>query len=693
MKKSIRARAFAPALSVLSLAVAASVQAQTSELNSVVVTATRFESSPQSSPIATQIITADEITDSSAITVSEVLSKLGGVHIRNSFTGIPDAAIDLRGFGATGDQNTLVLINGQRLSENEGVSARLSSIPINSIDRIEILRGAGAVLFGSGATGGTINIITKTPTEDGVSGSLSTLVGTHSLNDSRANMQAKSGDLALSLTGQKYKTDNYRHGNQAEAEAINTEIRYGGKDEFIALTLGSDDQNSRLPGVRRVDIATGLNQLVNDPRGVTTPKDYLNSETNFVSLRGERAFQNLKLAVDVAQRKKTRRSVGSFESDGAFYPAGTQTQISLTDTDQTSVSPRVLWASYLSGMKNLLTVGTDWSEWGYANNTSADGPFGPSTVIERGAQSNRAVYFRDEFFITSKTRLSFGGRSETVKQDSKISGISVDPFFGVSSYSPLRSVENNLSAHEVAIQHAFDNGYTVYGRLSRSFRVANIDENRCFSATCNPLLRPQTSNDREIGAEWRGEGASFRAGLFDMDVRDEIHYNPFKGFGENMNLSPTERQGFELEGKLRATKTVDVGVRYTYTQARFKEGVFLGQNLAGKDVPLVPKDRLSVNLGWKFLDKTRMTLHVNYISRQRYDNDQPNNFYMMPSYTTADVKVVHEIGCWTFAVGVNNLLNEAYYSYGVTNASAAPSRYNVYPEDRRNGYLSAQYRF
>ncbi|WJJ93551.1 TonB-dependent receptor plug domain-containing protein [Neopusillimonas aromaticivorans] len=63
----------------------------------------------------------------------------------------------------TGDQNTLVLLNGQRLSDFEGGTARLSSIPIESIERIEILRGSGAVQYGSGATAGTINIITKSP--------------------------------------------------------------------------------------------------------------------------------------------------------------------------------------------------------------------------------------------------------------------------------------------------------------------------------------------------------------------------------------------------------------------------------------------------------------------------------------------------------------------------------------------------
>jgi iron complex outermembrane receptor protein len=149
MKKSMRARAFAPALSVLFFAVSQSY-AENISPDVIVVTATRFESAKDEKPIATQIIQGDEIREASATSLSEVLNKLGGVHTRINLSGGPDAPLDLRGFGMTGDQNTLVLLNGQRISENEGVSARISTIPLNSIDRIEILRGAGAVLYGGG---------------------------------------------------------------------------------------------------------------------------------------------------------------------------------------------------------------------------------------------------------------------------------------------------------------------------------------------------------------------------------------------------------------------------------------------------------------------------------------------------------------------------------------------------------------
>lgn len=688
----LRARRLVPAFSILSLAVNA-VLAQGVDQNAMVITGSRFESSPQDKPIAAQIITADQIRESSATTVAEVLGKLGGVHTRINFTGIPDSSVDLRGFGMTGDQNTLVLVNGQRLSENEGVSARLSSVPLNSIERIEILRGAGAVLYGGGATGGTINIITRAPLEDGVSGAGAVSIGSYNLQDLRASMQAKNGDWGVSLNGQKYKTDNYRYGNRAELESLGGEIRHGGKQDFIALRFGADDQKSSLPGVRKINLVTGVNQFLTDPRGVTTPDDYLNSKTDHFSIHGEKHLDDLVVALDVGRRNKERSSFGTYEGNIGSSVANANSHI-------TTASPRLLWTIPVYGLKNSLTLGADWSSWSYDSNTVGTGT--AQSLMETGKQQNRAFYFRDELFLTSKTRVSFGVRDEKVQQNNNYSGN--DSWSNTST--SIRSTEHHLSAHEFAIQQSLDAGYSLYGRAGRSFRVANIDENRCdlYATPCAPMLKPQTSRDQEVGAQWQSHGSSIRVSLFRMNITDEIHYNPIAS--SNINLSPTEHTGFELEGKLPLSKTLDVGGRYTRTKARFTDGVYSGyesndysyspfsESIAGKDVPLVPKDRLSASLNWKMSAATRLTFFSNYVGSQRYDNDQANQFQKMPNYVTADIKMSHLMGALRLSAGINNLFDKAYYSYGVTNVSGAvPVRYNVYPESRRNGYVSAEYRF
>jgi iron complex outermembrane receptor protein len=646
------------------------------ELPTIVVTATRFGSNASDHPIAAQVITADEIRDSSATTVSEVLGKLGGVHTRLNFTGIPDSPLDLRGFGVTGDQNTLVLLNGQRISENESVSARLSAVPIDSIERIEILRGAGAVLYGGGATGGTINIITRSPVDDGLTGKVLALAGSHDLRDLRGGLQFKTGDWGLSLNAQRYENDNYRANNRAESQVVSGELRLGEREEFVALNFSADDQKSRLAGTRSEA------QLSSDPGGTSTPNDFVNSRSDIVSLRGEKRFGEITLAVDMGQRNKTYKSFGTGTYD--FFGVQTYTIESATKLDVTTLSPRLLWKSQVAGMNNRLTTGVDWSDWSYTNDgNNTDTGFGDSTTRERGKQTNRAFYFSDELDLTTRTRLSVGARDENVNQDQEER---VTPI-------PKRAHDLHLSAHELALQQELGSGYSAYGRIGQSFRISNIDENRCYAfVACNPLLKPQRSSDHELGLQWQGNGASWRAGLYEFDITDEIYFNRLVGGqGTNVNLSPTHRRGLELEGKLPLASTVDLAARYTRTQARFREGVYGGIDVTGNDVPLVPEDRIGLNLGWQATDTTRLTFNANYVGSQRYDNDQANLFRSMPSYTVADVKINHDIGAWRLAVGINNLFDKDYYSYGVTNASY--SSFNAYPEDRRSAYISAEYRF
>ena len=627
----------------------------------ILVTASRFRSVAIEQPIAIQIITADEIRDSSASTVAEALNKLGGVHSRISFVGVPDTPLDLRGFGMTGNENTLVLVNGQRISENEQSPARLSAIPINAIERIEILRGAGAVLYGGGATGGTINIITRSPIGTQPSGSLSAATGSHRMQDLRGSVEAGGERWGISANAQHYESDNYRRNNRAVQDAASGELRFGDREQFVALNVGGDSQKARLPGAR-----TEV-QLASAPREASTPNDYMHTRSQLLALRGEKRFGDLTLAMDLGHRRKTVRFFNDFGS------ALTSQQDTEVEVD--SISPRLLWSTRIGTAQNRLTVGVDWTRWSYLNRTLS--AFGNRD--EAGVQRNRAVYFRDELALATGTRLSFGARREHVDQDQ------VERLKPI----PRTTVRHALSATELALQQDLGRGVSAYGRIGKSFRVGNIDDNRCFTLPCNPLLKPQRSTDSEVGVQWHGRGSSFRASLFEIDLDDEIHYNAITF--TNMNLSPTRRRGLELEGKLALGAAIDVSGRYARTTARFRSGLYGGTDVSGKEVPLVPSERIGVMANWQLMPSTQLTANVSHVGRQRYDNDQSNRFRSMPAYTVADIKLNHEIGLWRLAAGVNNLFDKAYYSYGIVNGTF--TSFNAYPEERRTGYVSAEYRW
>ena len=84
-----------------------------------------------------------------------------GVPGRLDLYGGGDYALDLRGFGITADSNQVVVVDGIRINEADLGGTRLAGISIDSVERIEVIRGSGAVLYGEGATGGVIVITTK----------------------------------------------------------------------------------------------------------------------------------------------------------------------------------------------------------------------------------------------------------------------------------------------------------------------------------------------------------------------------------------------------------------------------------------------------------------------------------------------------------------------------------------------------
>jgi len=665
------ARKITAVLLPLSLGVSASAQTP-GTLDAVVVTATRFDSQQQSEPIAAQVITADEIRESSANTVAEVLTRLGGVHTRASFTGVADRPLDLRGFGMTGDQNTLVLVNGIRISENEGAAARLSTIPIESIERIEILRGAGAVLYGGGATGGTINIITRSPIGEPLSGHASISAGSHNMMELRAGLQKGGESWGVLLNAGRFQSDHFRQNSRAEQDLANGEIRLGGQADFIAFGFNADQQSARLPGALRQA------ELAINRRSTLYPNDYVNSDSQIFTIRSERTFGAVVLALDLSHRSKDSEMLHDYR----LFAPSFDTTLSNTRVRVNGVSPRALWKAAIPGGENRLTAGLDWSEWDYRNAVANEGAYPGATYssnrFEVGEQRQRAFYLRDEIRWASGTRLSLGVRQEHVKQDQQ--GEAGEAVIGV---------EHRLWAHELALQQALAKGLSAYARTGRSFRVANIDENRCFGGPCAALLKPQKSNDREVGLQWQTRGLSLRAGLFDLDIENEIHYNALTF--TNMNLDPTSRRGLEVEALTSLGRAIDFGVRVSRTTARFRFGNYGAVDVTGNDVPLVPRDRIGINLGWQLAPKTRVTANVVHVGTQRHDNDQANLFRKMPAFTVTDIKMTHQIGAWQLAAGINNLFGERYASYAIVNGTY--TSFNAYPEDLRNAYLSAAYRF
>lgn len=166
---------------------------------------------------STSVITAAEIARSPEQTLPGILSREPGVQVSNLFGGVNAArsTVDVRGFGATGANNTLILINGRRMDQPDLQAFDWGSIPLNSVERVEITRGSsGGVLYGDGAVGGVINIVTKTGVNAPPSARVEAAYGSFNQVEGRASVTASSGPHTIGLFGNAIRSDGYRDNNQ-----------------------------------------------------------------------------------------------------------------------------------------------------------------------------------------------------------------------------------------------------------------------------------------------------------------------------------------------------------------------------------------------------------------------------------------------------------------------------------------------
>ena len=173
-----------------------------------------------------------------------------------------------------------MLVNGRRLNDIDMAGVDLSTIPRDSIERIEITRGnSGAVLYGDNAVGGVVNIVTeerrrRTAGRDAGRGRRRLLQPAHGLGLGRDN----SGPWSTSFYGNAIKSDGYRENNALDQRNGVGNLNYTTPDLKAFLTVTGDDQKLGLPGGRIVDPSIGVNELVTDRRGAATPFDYGNQQ-------------------------------------------------------------------------------------------------------------------------------------------------------------------------------------------------------------------------------------------------------------------------------------------------------------------------------------------------------------------------------------------------------------------------------
>lgn len=677
-------------------ALAPAALAQTmSNGDAVIIQATRFPEDTRRLPARVTVLDTEDIARSAARTLPELLVEQAGLAMRDFFgNNAAGAAIDLRGFGITGAQNTLVLVDGRRLSDFDLSGVQWAAIPLASIERIEILRGTGAVLYGDGATAGVVNIITRSPLKQGRRAEALGRIASYGTAEGQLYGSLAGEAFGINASVYGYDADGFRRNNRNQQENLAMNMRWGAGESYLDLRFGRDRQDMRLPGARAVQPSIGLNEYVTDPRGAQTPNDWSERDGNRAGATLVHFAGSAEFKLDLDWRDKAQRSY--FDQLG---PVARDDRLAWS-----SIGPRVRLPLQLAGVRHRLVIGADSNAWRY-DSRRTDRPENLLQPVNRVRvdQDAQAIYLQDSVELSPATLVTLGWRGERVKYRAADAFNPASPGYpGFGSQAPAVQETQHQHAWEIGLRQALSPAWAWFARAGRSYRLVNAEEiyesDAAFIAQFQ-ILRPQHALTHEAGAEWRAHGASMRGSLFQADVTDEIHLDPFSAGIGNTNLPPSRRRGLEIEASWQATQALRLSAGYAYTDARFRGGVLPGNalfgtnvNIAGKRVPLVPEHKLNLGLAWDLGERILLSAALTAVSEQFMDNDEPNTLAAnIPAYALLDLKLARDFGWGRLALAVNNLLDEAYYTYAVR-SNFTPDRYNVYPLPGRSLSFTAEFR-
>jgi iron complex outermembrane recepter protein len=624
------------------------------------------------------VITAEDIEETGAQTIVDVLQREPGVFSQN-YLGNPKAAnIDVRGYGEAAPQNVLVLVDGRRVNAIDISGADLSHIPVDAVERIEVYRGVGSVLYGDNAAGGVINIILKTG-EGSPKATMSATIGSDNFFKPELMITGKQGKLSYLVLTSALDTEGYRRNNGFYAKDGLGNFEFDALNNLkLKLSAGHHRDSYGQPG------ALFWAEL---HRGIVDPKDSTRSyetatastEDNFINFEPEiKLKDNVVLSLGGSYRN---RHIASFFDYGAgnFFDSMGQLQTY-------AFTPKVAISSPLGRFKNILILGSDWYKYSTTANTSVNFFGSPSVATRDIDKKDFAFYATDKFSPFSNLMVEAGYRKQRSAYDIRNLDLT-------SNVSEAGTSRYDREAYRFSANYSFVDKASVFVSYGRGFRFPATDEfiswgyydswSGVFVPTqINRALKPQTTDEFDVGFRWNpyrrfaGTVTYFRA-----TNKDEIYLDPLTF--ANANYDKTSRQGIEAALFFNVMTGLTLNVTYSYTEALFDGGPFDGNR-----IPLVPNNKASARLTYA-LANWDFTVASVYTGDRYAISDQANAQRTLPGYTTFDASIGFRYKKLAAMLTVKNFTDKDYSEIG----AYSPFRNDIglYPSPGRQFFLTMKY--
>ena len=605
------------------------------------------------------IITRQDIEKSTATTVHELVVQQVGITSADYYNTPKGAKIDMRGFGDSSNQNILVLVDGRRTNQVDLSGVDWGQISLDSVERIEILRGASTVLYGDNASAGVINIVTKKGYGKGEAPlRIGTEFGSYQYKKGFVSTGGKFKFIDYFFNYTHHETSGYRANSDYWANDYLGNLNFYPTDKFsVDMSLGYHRDKYHTPGA--LFLSEGI-----DRSGVRPQND------------GDRAwtsdfFVNFEPQVDF--------SIGDSDAIFSWFHSYRKRLTkalwpntpweTIHQINSFELKPKLQIKSNIrDNVVNNFTAGYDYF---YAKDKIRSGIVGAAQDFVDIVKNTHGFYALDEAEFNDWLLINIGGRAIWA------------------GYDFIQTAQSRQKEKKSIVDGAMNFGFglkyneesQVYFDYSRSVRLPATDEYFDTWNGLNTTLKHQTAHNwewgiRDVSLPWLFANINF----FMMDVSNEIYYDSVDPMNaRNANYSPlTRHYGVEFESK----GDFFDGFFKPFMNWTWQDAYFKGGDYTQEKVPLVPNNKISAGMTLDFFKCLDTTISMNYIGKRFAANDLENIYPKLNSYITFDFKTEYKHKNFKVWFACRNMFGRKYNSSG--GYSSSKDEVGYYPAPERN---------
>jgi outer membrane receptor protein involved in Fe transport len=631
------------------------------EAPEVTISATRSERSVLDVPGNVTVIDRERIERSGARNVPELLRREAGLLVYNTTSNPGSFSVEARGFANGGGNgcHTLVLVDGRRINQPDTSCPDWSFVPLDLVERIEVIRGPVSAAYGDNGIGGVIHIVTRHGrAEEGARAVGRGRIGSYDTGGGSLLVEGGEGAVSATAFVEGDTTDAYRDRADFERDDGQLGLRF------------------ELPGASVLQLKGGYASVFRQQPGDLARDDFHDDPRQVEPGSGDNFDAERERFVQAALQ--TRLAEGLLLELSSYVQSNDQrtrldestfTFTTDNDIDAQGGTLQAVWDHTLFERGNQLVAGTDllWEQ------VDATSEFSGSPSASRTHRRVTGFFLNDELWLTEQVLVSAGLRYDRAETDGR-NEITSESFYETQhAWSPRAGLVWRVAEP-----------VSLYASWARGFRYPNIDELFGFFGF-TPGLAPEKSDAYEVGAKLRREGMSANLALFHMNVSDEIFLDPVSF--QNQNVDRVRHRGVELSGEWQPCAWLALGASYTFDDVEVRQDR-ISPAIEGSRMPITPKHRGNVGATVFLPFGFEVGGSFYYVGSRPLANDLPKDDAHLPSFWTADARIGWRRDLLDgFSLGVEvagyNLADRDYAEFGAVSLFD-PTDIGFFPSPGRN---------